>query len=109
MAADPAQEQDTDDGPTTPATIEVLDVTMLAGRGRLMGTARVELVIGGVSVLLQGVRLVRRADGLTSVEPPSVRHVDGDLIPAVVLPQELEDAIAREVLQRAGGRVVVAV
>lgn len=104
-----AEGQDADDEPTTPVTIEVLDVTMLAGRGRLIGTASVELVIGGIAITLQGVRIVRRPDGLASVEPPCVRHVDGDLIPAVVLPEELEDAIAREVLLRAGARVVVAV
>ena len=54
-------------------------------------------------------RILRRADGLSYVEPPCYRHTDGDLIPAVVLPEELEEAVARAVLERAGGWAIVAI
>lgn len=78
---------------------------MLPGRRRLMGLAQVEVTLDGVAIVLQGVRILRRADGLSYVEPPCFRHTDGDMIPAVVLPEELEDAVARAVLERAGARV----
>lgn len=90
---------------TSTVTIEVLDVTMLGGRRRLQGLAQVEIVLDGVAMILQGVRIMRRADGLSYCEPPCYRHTDGDMIPAVVLPEELEEAVARAVLERAGGQL----
>ncbi len=72
---------------------------MVRGRGGLIGLAIVELALDGVPIVLQGVRIVRRPDGLAVVEPPCYRHTDGGLVPAVVLPEELEDAIARLVLR----------
>ncbi len=60
------------------------------------------MTLDGVAIVLQGVRLLRRAEGLSYVEPPCYRHTNGDMVPAVVLPEELEEAIARAVLERAG-------
>ena len=42
-----------------------------------------------------------------SVEPPCYRHTDGDMVPAVVLPDELEEAVTRAVLERAGAKVAI--
>ena len=89
---------------TATASVEVLEVTLLPGRGRLLGLAQVEVTLDGVAIVLQGVRILRRADGLSYVEPPCYRHTDGDLVPAVVMPLELEEAVARAVLERAVGR-----
>ncbi len=74
---------------------------MLPGRRRLMGLAQVEVILDGVAIVLQGVRILRRADGLSYVEPPCYRHTDGDMVPAVLLPVELEEAVAWAVLHRA--------
>ena len=91
---------------TATAEIEVLDITVLPGRGRLLGLAQVEVTLDGVAIVLQGVRILRRADGLSYVEPPCYRHTDGDMVPAVVLPIDLDEAIARAVLDQAGAAVV---
>ena len=96
---------------TASVSLSVLEVERFTGRGRLFGFAQVELVLDGVQIILQGVRIVRRPDGLAAVEPPCYRHSDGDLVPAVVLPEELDDALARAVLERvaAPGAVMVPV
>lgn len=60
---------------------------MLPGRRRLMGLAQVEVTLDGMGIVLQGVRILRRPDELSHVEPPWYRHTDGDLVPAVVLPK----------------------
>lgn len=80
------------------ATVEVLALFRTPNRGRLLATAQVELVLDGVALIVQGVRIIRRADGLATVEPPCFRHTDGDLVPAIVLPPELDAALARAVL-----------
>ncbi len=93
---------------TSPVTVEVVDLTRISGRGKLIGLVAVEIVLDGVAVVTQGWRLVRRADGLATVEAPVYRHADGDWVPAIVLPDELEEAVARAVLEHAGGTMVVA-
>ena len=50
---------------------------------------------------------MRRPDGLAEVEMPLHRHVDGELVPSIVAPEELEDAIARAVLERVAPRALV--
>lgn len=92
---------------TSPVTVEVLDLTRCHGRGKLIGLAQVEIVLDGVGIVMQGWRLVRRDDGLTCVEPPLYRHLDGDMVPSIVLPDELEEAVARAVLELAGAFLVV--
>lgn len=91
---------------TSPVTVEVVDLTRISGRGKLIGLAAVEIVLNGVAVVTQGWRLVRRADGFTTIEAPVYRHADGDLVPAVVLPLELEEAVVRAILEHAGGTIV---
>ena len=85
----------------TSASVEMLDVSILPGRRRLTRPAQVAVTLDGVAIMLQDVRILRRADDLSYVEPPCYRHTDGDLVSAMVVPEELEDAIARAVLERA--------
>lgn len=80
------------------ASVEVLGIFLTPNRGRLLATAQVELVIDGVAIIVQGVRIIGRTDGLAVVEPPCFRHTDGDLIPAVILPDELAAVVERAVL-----------
>ena len=86
---------------TSRVTVEVTDLTRISGRGKLIGLAQVEILVDGVEIITQGWRLVRRADGFTTVEQPVYRHADGDWVPAVVLPVELEEAIAQAILDEA--------
>jgi hypothetical protein len=66
--------------------------------GRVIGLAKVSVSIADVELELQGVRLVLgRAGGLT-IEPPVFRHPGGKTWPAVILPAELANAIAQELL-----------
>lgn len=93
---------------TSPATVEVLSLTLTRAPGRLIGLAVVEVVLDGVPIVIQGVRVLRRPDGLAVVQMPTYRHTTGELIPALVLPDELDDAVQRQVLHElAPGGVVV--
>ncbi len=93
---------------TSPATVEVLSVTLSRAPGRLIALAVVEVVLDGVPIVLQGVRVLRRADGMAVVQMPAYRHQSGELLPAVVLPEELDEAVQRQVLQElVPGKVVV--
>ena len=63
-----------DRSPTPPVTVEVLDFIMLPSRGRLQGLALVEVILDGVAIILQGVRILRQANGLSYVEPTCYQH-----------------------------------
>ena len=69
------------------------------GRGRLLGLADAEVVAEGVAIIVQGIRVVHDVAGALVVQPPRFRRPDGRRPPAVVLPRELEEAIAAEVLR----------
>jgi DNA-binding cell septation regulator SpoVG len=69
-----------------------------SGRGRLLGLADAEVVVEGVTFAVKGIRVVHGGEGGLLVQPPRFRHPDGQWLPAVVLPRELEEAIAAEVL-----------
>lgn len=82
---------------TTPVRFEVLGVEPV-GRGRLIALANVAVEIEGVAFKIQGLRVVRGAASPT-VEAPQWRHpVNGRWLPALLLPADLRDAIAAEVL-----------
>jgi hypothetical protein len=84
---------------TAAVTFTLLEVEHVRGRGRLLGLANAEILVAGVAFLVQGIRLVHEDDGSLVVQPPRFRHPDGRWLPAVVLPGELEKAIAAEVLE----------
>ena len=68
------------------------------GRGRLLGLADAEVVVEGVTFAVNGIRVIHGGESGLVVQPPRFRHPDGQWLPAVVLPRELEEAIEAEVL-----------
>lgn len=56
---------------TTPATLTVLGVERVAGAGRLIALAVVEVEVGGIPFLLQDVKIVRRPDGVVAHQSAS--------------------------------------
>ena len=70
----------------------------IPGKGRLAGLADVRIEIEGVVLLLQGVRVLREADGGLACQEPRFRHPDGRWVQVAVLPPELSDAIETAVL-----------
>jgi hypothetical protein len=84
---------------TATITFTLLGLEHARGRGRLLGLANAEIVVEGVAFTVQGIRLVYDDDGSLVVQPPRFRHPDGRWLPTVVLPEELERAIAAEVLE----------
>lgn len=82
---------------TAPVTIAVLGIER-APAGRLVGLAAVELLIDGVAIVLQGVRIIRTGPRGLGVEAPTFRGPTGAAVPTVILPPELSAAIARVVL-----------
>ena len=84
---------------TSSVTFTLFGVEPARGRGRLLGLANAEVVVEGVAIVVQGIRLVYDDDGALVVQPPRFRHPDGRWLAAVVLPEELERAIAAEVLE----------
>lgn len=90
---------DTGAGETVPVRFTVLGVEPVRGTGRLVGLAVVDVDLAGVVLTLQGVQLVRDPAGRLTCRAPVWRHpVSGRWVPAVVLPPELSEAIAAEVL-----------
>jgi hypothetical protein len=81
----------------------VLAFEPIGGKGRLIGLAIVELVLDGVAITLQGVKLTRQPDGGLKCESPCFRHPDGRWLPAVCLPDELARAIGDAVFAEANG------
>lgn len=87
---------------TTTASLEVLAVEPVSGKGRLLALATVALVLDGVEIVLQGVKVTEQPGGGMKCDAPTFRHPDGAWYPAVVLPPELGKAIADEVFSRLG-------
>jgi hypothetical protein len=60
--------------------------------------ASVEVVIGGVSIVLQGVQVRQQYDDRLLCQAPQWRHPrTGQWLPCLLLPEELSHAIGREV------------
>lgn len=86
---------------TSSVGFEVRSIEPVHGAGRLVALAVVAVDIDGVELVLQGVQVMREPDGGWRVRPPVWRHPgSGAWVPAVVLPDELRDAIGAEVLAR---------
>lgn len=84
---------------TAVVTFTLTGLEHARGRGRLLGLADAEVVVEGVAIIVRGIRVVHDDAGALVVQPPRFRHPDGRWLPAVVLPRELEEAIAAEVLR----------
>ena len=81
-----------------PVRFAVLGIDRLTGRGRLLGLAIVEVEIAGVILTLQGVQILRAADGSLEARAPQFRASGGEWRSAIVLPSAARDAIGAEVL-----------
>ena len=97
--ADTAFETPATDRETATVSFTLLGLERARDRGRLIGLASAEILVGGVAVTVQGIRIIYEPDGSLLVQPPRFRHPDGHWLPAVVLPPELASAIAAEVLE----------
>ena len=84
---------------TQPVTFTVQSIDPVQGAGRLMAFATVIMEIAGVEMLMQGVQVLREANGNATVQAPTFRHPrTGRWLPALVLPPELREAIGNEVI-----------
>lgn len=88
-----------DTGETGTVSVQVVALEPVHGCGVLVCLAVVELVVEGVEIRLQGVQVLQQRDGTLVVRMPSFRPPSGPSAPGVVLPPELEDAVARLVLE----------
>jgi hypothetical protein len=82
---------------TATVTFTVTDVERIEGAGRLAALAAIEIELDGVALTVRGVRVLRQRGRITT-EPPRYRDPrTGQWLPALILPDELGLAIAREV------------
>lgn len=87
---------------TSTVTFTVLDVEWVEGNGRLAALANVEIVLDGVALTMQGLRVVRQGNRHCA-EPPCYRNPkNGQWQPALLIPDELGHAIAREIQRLLG-------
>ncbi len=89
-------------------TFTVTGLERIEGHGRLLALATVEIEFDGVSLGLQGVQVIRQGKRITTQAPRFRNPKTGVWAPAVILPDELGAAIAREVqslLLRRSGRI----
>ena len=82
---------------TTIVTFTVTDVEPVRGAGRLVALAKVELELDGVVLIMQGVRVMRQRDLITMQAPRFRDPRTGNWVPALIVPAELGEAIAREI------------
>jgi hypothetical protein len=85
------------DAETATVTFTVTDVERIEGAGRLAALAAIEIELDGVALTVQGVRVVRQKDRITAEAPRYRDPKTGRWLPALILPDELGVAIAREV------------
>jgi hypothetical protein len=84
---------------TATVTFTVTDVERIEGAGRLAALAAIEIELDGIALTVQGVRVVRQSNGITTEAPRYRDPRTGRWLPALILPDELGAAIGRE-LQR---------
>jgi len=84
---------------TTTAHVTVISVKPLLGHGQLLGLADVEVVLDEVPILICGVQ-IRGAATQSSIHLPCYRAPDGQWKSAIILPEEVKDAMG-EIVQQA--------
>jgi hypothetical protein len=84
---------------TATVTFTVTDVERIEGAGRLAALAAIEIELDGIALTVQGVRVVRQSNRITTEAPRYRDPRTGQWRPALILPDELGAAIGRE-LQR---------
>jgi hypothetical protein len=87
-------------------TFTITGLKRIEGHGRLVALAELEIEFDGVTLGLHGVQVIRQGKRIATQAPRFRNPKTGVWAPAVVLPDELGAAIAREVqamlLRRAG-------
>jgi hypothetical protein len=78
-------------------TFTVTGLERIEGHGRLLALAALEIEFDGVTLGLHGVQVIRRGRRIATQAPRFRNPKTGVWAPAVVLPDELGAAIAREV------------
>jgi stage V sporulation protein G len=81
---------------TATVTFVVTGLQRMAGAGRLLALATVEIDLEGVVVLVQGMQVIRHRGRLSTQAPCFRNPQTGAWMPAVILPDELGAAIAHE-------------
>jgi hypothetical protein len=84
-------------GGTATVTFTVTDVERIEGAGRLAALAAIEIELDGIALTVQGVRVVRQSNRITTEAPHYRDPRTGQRRPALILPDELGAAIGREV------------
>jgi hypothetical protein len=82
---------------TATVTFTVTDVERIEGAGRLAALAAIEIELDGVALTVNGVRVLRQHNRITTEGPRYRDPRTGLWLPALILPEELGAAIAREV------------
>ena len=82
---------------TATVTFTVTDLERIEGAGRLAALAAIEIELDGIALTVQGVRVVRQKNRMTTEAPRYRDPRTGRWLPALILPDELGAAIAREV------------
>jgi hypothetical protein len=82
---------------TATVTFTVTDVERIEGAGRLAALAAIEIELDGIALTVQGVRVVRQSNRITTEAPRYRDPRTGQWRPALILPDELGAAIGREV------------
>jgi hypothetical protein len=91
-------------GGTATVTFTVTDVERIEGAGRLAALAAIEIELDGIALTVQGVRVVRQSNRITTEAPRYRDPRTGQWRPALILPDELGAAIGREVQRIVMGR-----
>ena len=72
--------------------------------GKIVALAAVEIVIDGISFVVNGVQVYRSAPAILSVGPPTFRSPTGASRAAIILPEEINkplgDAVMEEYRER---------
>lgn len=85
-------------GETVAVTYRLTHVEPIRGAGRIIAVACAVIEVAGVELLIQGMTVRRRPDGSIETTGPVFRHpATGRWLPAVVLPDELAQALADEI------------
>jgi stage V sporulation protein G len=82
---------------TASITVSAIGITEVKNAGKLRALADVEVVFDGIEMIIQGVK-VRADDKSTEVSLPTYRAPDGSWRAAIILPDEIKDAISDTVI-----------
>ena len=82
---------------TATVTFTVTDVERIEGAGRLAALVAIEIELDGIALTVRGVRVLRQKNRITTEAPRYRDPRTGQWLPALILPDELGLAIAREV------------